>query len=339
METNKRYINLSLFRIIAAFAIIQFHIFYILYPNMVDGAYLLSKFLQGFMTLSGFLYSQRVIENKKEFYKKNFKKILIPAIACATFILLWDVGYILITKTFDFTLVFTSCKPSDGGLLIQLGNYYYIFYLLFCYLITPFLQFNNNLRKIIIISIISIEVIASFITNGFPVLITCYIVGYFIGKNRFDFYVNPKSGEGIETLIKWIFIGFLAYYFSRHPLIIATRNAFLDAHLSLMIFNVSSAIFGMSIFFIIIYILRGLNAYRSGKSFLISDGLTFYIYLLNQAFMIGATNVSNYADAMELKTLLVFLFTIFFATIIYVINAIFLKKCSLKNNEQKLLCK
>ena len=78
----KRFNNISLYRIIATLCILQFHIFYILYPRAIPYEMLLSKGVQGLTALSGFLYSQKLITDYKKFFKNNFVKLLIPAAIC-----------------------------------------------------------------------------------------------------------------------------------------------------------------------------------------------------------------------------------------------------------------
>ena len=53
----KRFNNLSIYRIVAALAVLVFHIFYIMIPRAIPYETLLSKFVQGLTALSGFLYS------------------------------------------------------------------------------------------------------------------------------------------------------------------------------------------------------------------------------------------------------------------------------------------
>ena len=317
---KKRYINLSIFRIIATLAIIQFHIFYIVYPFSIPKAYVLSKFLQGFMVLSGFLYSQKGITDIKGFYTKNLKKILIPALSCLLFMLIWDVGYILITKNYNFYDVFTGYTASSGNFLIQPGNYYFIAYLIGCYLVTPLLQKKGKIRNIFVASVIFVELLMIFLFRGVSILASCYFVGYFIGKHRFDEYVNHEKDFRPDRLLIWVFIAVLAYFGVQGLYEYFPGDSFFITHLHLFTHNFSSTVYGVGMFFIIIYLLRPLNKYDNCALLKFTDSSLIYVYLMNQAFMVGAMDTTIYADSLFVKTVIVYVLTIGSGLFIYLVN-------------------
>ena len=72
---KNKYWNLSLYRLLAIICAIQFHIFFILYSRDIPFETLLSAGVIGLTCLSGFLHSQKKIEDIKSFYLKRFWQI------------------------------------------------------------------------------------------------------------------------------------------------------------------------------------------------------------------------------------------------------------------------
>lgn len=316
---KNRLNNLSFYRLIATLCVLQFHIFFILYNRDIPYETLLSKGVQGLTALSGFLYSQKFIENSKKFYLNALKKLLIPALLCFVFIALWDLIYMFISKDWNYISLFFDYRVYNGGLLFQLGNYYYIAYIFICYLITPILQKNNKCSLLVALSVIFVEIIIGFFF-GPSIIVTTYIIGYYIGKKWFAHYVDNQIKYRPFILISWLlvlaislllFVIVNTYHFS---------NGYFLSHLESLTTNVLATIFGVSTFFFIAYLFRFLNKFKSSKFLGYTDKLCLIIYLMNQAFMCGAMNVTILVTSMWAKTLLVYIFTIVISCLLERIN-------------------
>ena len=314
---TKRFNNLSVYRIIAAICILQFHIFYILYNRLIPYETLLSKAVQGLMALSGFLYATRQIDDVKSFYKKRFIRILIPALICVVIMALWDLIYMFITKNYDYISLSFSKRALGGGLLFQPANYYFLAYILICYLITPLLKKNNLFKYGFLLLSIVLELLLAYFF-GISITGVCYIVGYLIGEKTFNRYTSneEKSLPDMFLYLGLTILLLVGFYFTHEYLQPHVKTL---VKLKKVLEIVISSAFGVTSFFFIILIFKWLNRYQI-VTMKFTDELTYYIYLFNQAFMIGAMNVSLYSNNMFIKYLLIYGFTISFAVIALLIN-------------------
>ena len=306
---KKRFNNLSIYRIVAAICILQFHIFYILFDRAIPYETLLSKAVQGLAVLSGFLYSQKVISDYKKFYLGSLKKILIPAAICFLFMAIWNLIYMFIFQNWDYISLFLGHRAFEGGLLFQPANYYFLLYIFICYLITPILQRNNKYTVIVIVGVILLELSLAFFFN-IGIIGTCYIAGYFIGKKVFNKYTDTSTKYSLIRLISLILgtAAFVSLY------VVITLYPFRSTYLLQCLFyltkNIIMSSFGVVTFFLLIYILRFANRFKENKLLIYTDRLSLIIYLFNQAYMVGAMNVTTWVNEMWAKILLVYVFVI-----------------------------
>ena len=308
-----RYLNLSLYRLIATFLVLQFHIIFILFIKDVGMNLILSKFLQGLTAMSGFLMARKTITSVKDFYISRSKKILVPLLMVTIFILLWNILYMLITKNYDFRATFIGYRTSSHSLLIEMGNFYYVLYILGCYLITPILEKKNWLSFVFIGLVFVLECASSLITN--PLFIaSSYIVGYYIGRFSFEKYVSGKLD--IKRVIFWLILVGSSLFWSLYVM----KNYGWRENIFYKIgINLLYSTFGVSSLFFFLSVLKILNREREYTFFRITDELTYFIFLFNQAFMCGAMDVSKYVVFYEQKVALVYTFVIVFSLLLYVI--------------------
>ena len=312
---KKRYNNLSLYRIVATILVLQFHIFFICYPIDTGNLIFLSKFLQGLTALSGFLFSQRLITDVKEFYLSRGKRILIPAIAVIGVVLLWNLLFMLITSTYDAKIIFTSGRAFNGSLLIQPGNYYFLAYILVCYLITPILQRKDFWSVLVVIIGFAIETIVGKWMEPLYI-VTCYAAGYYVGVFAFKHYVDKEyvKSDIIRFVVLAILLGvsiFLSIYLREHYIFKGINHIVKSFFLSL---------FGLTSVFLAMLLFKWMNRFEGFKVFEVTNPLSYYLFLFNQTFMVGATNVASYVNELWAKTLLVYLFVIVFSLAFYFIS-------------------
>ena len=304
----KRFNNISLYRIIATICILQFHIFYILYPRAIPYEMLLSKGVQGLTALSGFLYSQKLISDYKKFYKNNLVKLLIPAGICLLFMFSWNFIYMLITKNWDYMLFLTH-RAYIGRIITQADNYYYLAYIIVCYAITPLLQRCDKWSNVTVMSVILAEIAIAFF-NGTAMILVSYLAGYYIGKKCFKTFTDIEEKYSVPTLIIWIgvLLAALGLYIVGNE--VSFGEAYYLTRLQSTVKNISATTFGVATLFVFLISLKFLNKYNSPSLFKFTDRLSLIIYLLNQAFMTGAMSVTLYAKQMWLITILIYVLTI-----------------------------
>lgn len=270
----------------------------------------MSKFVQGLTALSGFLYASKEIKSVKKFYGNNILKLLMPAVFCMILIFGFDLFFGLITWNFDPTRLLLGTRAYTGVTRyhFQFGNFYYLGYILICYLITPLLMKNKVTRAIIIPLAIIAEMTFVFFT-GFVICITPYIIGYVVGRIAFENYVDKKKEYPFIGLIFWIFI-LLTGLFSYIILIGSKFGGGYFATRSLeFLRNLSASTFGTAFFFVFILIFRFINFDKKIKFFEFTDKWTYMLYLLNQVFMLGATSIVVVTDKLWLKFVLVYVCT------------------------------
>ena len=320
---NKRYYSFSLYRLIASILILQFHIFFICYANDITDTIYLSKFLLGLTALSGFIYSQKIITSVKSFYLDRLKRILIPAFIALIIMTVWNVLFMIIKHQPDFISTYVGYRAFNNGLLIEPGNFYYIPFILACYLLTPLLKMNKKwLSILIIVLVIAIETL--FIIKVEPTyIVTSYLIGYFVGKYFFSRYVNKYEVKDFIHLFVWaiIFVSFflISYYLLNGLIIIPNKFHYILRGFSLMMF-------GTSTLFIFLLASKFINKINKNSAFDFIDKVSYPFYLLNQTFMCGAMNVTTYVTDLWSKTILVYLFTVSFAILVYYLSKVVITK-------------
>lgn len=304
----KRFNNISIYRIIATICILQFHIFYILYPRAIPYEMLLSKGVQGLTALSGFLYSQKLITDYKKFYKNNLVKLLIPASLVALFIFSWDFIYMLISKNYDY-MIFLTHRAYIGRIITQLDNYYYLGYIIICYAITPLLQRCDKWSNITVVGVILVELLVAFF-NGAAMILVSYVAGYYIGKKLFKTFTNTEQKYSVPTLLIWSGLLFISLGFYVLLQTYSFGDIYYLIRLRSTINNIVSTTFGVTTLFLFLIAFKFTNKWNSPKIFKYTDKLSLIIYLMNQAFMTGAMSVTLYAKEMWLITILIYVFTL-----------------------------
>lgn len=315
---KKKFTNLSIYRLIATICVLQFHLFFILYNRAIPYEMLLSKGVQGLTCLSGFLYSQKVITDNKKFLLGNAKKIIFPALVVFALMALWNLVYMFVFQSWNYINLFIDHRAYNGSLLIQPGNYYYILYIMLCYLVTPILQRNDKWSVLVAIGAVVVEFAVGFFI-GSSIIACSYIVGYFLGKKLFGQLTNVEE----KFSWKWfsIFVLCTALVTGLYVLLINKPfggNYFLD-NLYNLCKNILLTSFGIGTFFVIAHAFRWVNKLPPSKFLSFTDKISLNVYLFNQAFMCGAMNMARLFDEMWLKYIFVYVFTIAFSILAYYI--------------------
>ena len=177
--------NLSCVCLIATLMIISCHI---LQGLDLEAAFWLNVGVQIFFVLSGYLYSKKEIKAVKLFYKKQYRKIIVPYIILITIIFatLKISKLPMIDNKFTLLGIFLGFQNWTGTSAI-VSHTWFISYILLCYLITPILKkikiFNNteNYFKTILGFIALALILQLFISYGVINIIASYILLYIMG--------------------------------------------------------------------------------------------------------------------------------------------------------------
>ncbi len=177
--------SISLIRMVAMSFIIICHIFQT-YDNEL--AWWFNVGVQIFLIISGYLYCSKDYskESPIKILKKQFKKILIPYYLWLPIVIL--LYYILCPQHLSLTGVvkyILCCGVLEGQ-----GHFWFIPYILFCYLITPYLYWVrssvkecNLIRTLVVyccIIVLFIVLSSAFKSYFSAAYVVCYILGYFL---------------------------------------------------------------------------------------------------------------------------------------------------------------
>ncbi len=177
-----RNYSISLIRAMATISIVLCHIFQ--YYG-IELAWWFNVGVEIFLVISGFLYGKKEINDPLNFIINNIKKILVPYII---WMIITIVIYVIFARgkvgLFDilYPLVYGDTLPG-------LSHLWFVPYILFCYILTPFLyQLKTRIKTkefYLVIGILAVTLLISYQHYEFP-RICCYIIGYFIGAKLND---------------------------------------------------------------------------------------------------------------------------------------------------------
>lgn len=286
---KKTYYSLSIFRLIGILSIMIGHGVWIILDKWMPFWGLTGDPREGFMVLSGLLYANKEINSTKSFYKKSLLKLFIPVLAATIFLLIGNITYMGINNNWDFISVWAGYTSSTGEKIYQFANWYFVFWTAVCYLALPALaQWNKKANQIIIwLGVILNVVIVCFIYPGLKLLFPCFVFGYFFGKKKWTQYFESKDNfKYFFNLIIWILI--VAFSLGMLTLSIYSPNIFLVDLINVL----ANTLFGVSSFFAIVLIAQLCVKNVKKCAFLLwTDKVCYYIYIYNQCWGVGGTDV------------------------------------------------
>lgn len=285
--------SISLIRMVAMSFIIICHIFQT-YGNEL--AWWFNVGVQIFLIISGYLYSKKDYskESPLNILKKQFKKILLP------YYLFLPIVIVLYSFLCPQYLSFTSIVKYIlcCGVLEGQGHFWFITYILFCYLITPYLYLIKSLTKdysliktlftycfVVILFIILTIAFHSYFNASY---IVCYFIGYFIG----DIFIRFKEKFNIIYYITLcfalLFCGLKIYLLYINPV---SLNGVM-----LSIFNLfklySHLLLGLAIFLTLLK----LPNIKYNKVLSFSDKYSYEIYIVHSLFIRSTFNLLYITD-------------------------------------------
>ena len=305
--------SISLIRMVAMSFIIICHIFQT-YGNEL--AWWFNVGVQIFLIISGYLYSKKDYskESPLNILKKQFKKILLP------YYLFLPIVIVLYSFLCPQYLSFTSIVKYIlcCGVIEGQGHFWFIPYILFCYLITPYLYWIKSLANdysltktlftycfVIIAFIILSYAFHSYFGASY---IVCYFIGYFIG----DVFIRFKEKFNIIYIITLCF----ALLFCGLKIYLLYVNSISLNGVVLSIFNrfksYSHLLLGLAIFLTLLK----LPNIKYNKVLSFSDKYSFEIFIVHCLFIRGSFHLLYITDYNILNTIIAIFCTII-ASVLY----------------------
>lgn len=276
-----RLLYISVIRFVSMVMIIACHICQY-YNN--EWAWWLNVGVQMFLIISGFLYGSKSIKEPISWLKRNFSKILLPYYV------------FLFTTIFLYTFF---CPESNSiksvvesifcvGTILGIENIWFVGYILFCYLLTPYLvmlteKWSDKKESTVLMRIalfFGVFYIVSDLIDFYfqPDKILCYFIGYFFAfliRNYGDKYYKRIFYISLPmAIISKIF--FVHLRGNGFPLV---GYIGLYSHILLGV----SLVFGLMLFF------KGLDVVLNKIKCLLdfSDKYSYCIYLAHQLFILS----------------------------------------------------
>ncbi len=276
--------------------------------------------VQIFLIVSGYLYAKKEVKSKKEFYSKQFQKIIIPYyIYISTIIII----YFLIKNNFiSIEIIFKSLLFIDE--IKGLEHLWFIRYILLCYLLIPVYQNiivgKNSIFKIIIL--LFVNELIGLITNNFfnGTWLNCFVVGMLL-----NIYYDYLKNEVINNLIMCVIIAFnIIEILLKYVMNINFTWIFQ------IIFNkycnICHLMLGVVLFLLLKDFYKKFFSKRKHNKLLdLSDKYSFYIYITHHIFILGNYSIYKYIDNLLISTIVVIVITIISSIILKTITELFFK--------------
>lgn len=337
MERDNKDYTVSFIRLLALVLLFACHIFEMAGYNFGRGHVLgvlgnyFAVCVQLFLVISGVLYGSRENlfkgSNRFHFVLKNFKKILFDYYVYL-FIFLIPIFYFFNNNQLNKDFFYKTLTLS--GMVWGIHHFWYIPYILFCYLITPFLfdlrEYirQKNLNKILIFLLVFLGIISlDIFFKAYHVYfnsawIACYVLAFFLNDFLNLFSKNKLKIIALFFLIVSSILNF--YKYEVRYLILPNSQGDLKTFCNYYI-DYSRSFFAISIF-IVIWCL-GKYYVKSDSSFVklildFSDKYSYDIYLVHMIFVKGFLTLVNKTHSLFLNIIMI--------VFVSIINAILLNK-------------
>ena len=237
--------------------------------------------LQTFLFISGYLYANKKVDDKKKFYKKELVKLLFPVLCLfITFVVL----HLCIHPDSINPINFWHNFIGDG---YPFNHLWFVWFLVVCYLLIPFFQKaldkSNPRHKIystILLVCCIIEAVAEVICS-FKLVVCIFVFGMWYGKTQAEGKLENKRLQKILCVFIMaiaLIIHLLVRYFA------FSTNVYLYS-LYGGIQQCMSGLIGTSFAILMLLSFEFLNKYKTPKILKFSDKYSYYIYLWHSMFM------------------------------------------------------
>ena len=276
-------------RLLSMFSIIACH--FCQYYNS-EWAWWLNVGVQIFFIISGFLYGNKSIDAPLLWLKKRFVKILTPYYI---FLTLAIIGYLIISpETLGLNNIISSYFVV--GKIKGISHLWFVSYILFCYIITPYLVFirdylsNKNTLFAIssILMIFGVYSIIEILINGHfrPGMVGCYILGYFTAV-----FVK-RTGDRTLNICFWIsliptIVTYIIYCYFHYVCGLVMKGVLVH------ITDYSHAFLGYTLTMFLMIVFKNMQGSRILEY---SDKYSYEIYLVHQLFILSPLTLLTYSQ-------------------------------------------
>lgn len=287
--------------------------------------------VQIFFCISGYLYGKKEICDELKFVLHSFKKILLSYYVYLFAILIIYAIFArdyLTFKSIIFALV-------GSGTLNGLGHLWFIPYILFCYLLTPFL-FHIGKRFItrptnqyvilctIVLLLMQITIFSYF--GYFKVAwIACYIVSYFISLRMQ--YVNQSMIPVMTRCFLCFSVILYSFhvYFNMNKIVINGMKTFFD-----LFYQYEHACFGITIFLCLYSFFSKIKGDFINKRFVLlefTDTYSYDIFITHYLYILSPFTLMKLTNSSFLNITVIIIVTLMSALLLHKIVTIVDEKC------------
>lgn len=284
--------------------------------------------VQVFLILSGYLYGSRKVcfdsVSRIQFILRNFKKILFKYYVYMLAVI-FPVYYLRSPNLFSLGKVFRAltCSGVVGG---GVHHLWYIPYILFCYLMTPFLYDLKNyllrekedLKKCffsLILIMFFIEAVGiSFQSYFVGAWINSYVLGFFLPD------IREKMGIRMQTILVFIMI-FISVglnwikLFVRYNLLPLFQSG-LKYELCKYYINYSRVFFALAIFCVLLLVGERMLVKDNYTLLNLSDRYSYDIFIVHMIYIKGVLSVLDMTKYYLLNVLLMLFLSVISAVIL-----------------------
>ena len=326
MKRQKNY-SISLLRLIAMLFIVLCHFFQ--YYD-VELAWWFNVGVQMFFCISGFLYANKKIDSAIDFIAGNLQKILIPYFC-----------FLIPTIAIYFSFARDSSTVSSAvsalltsGVIKGIGHLWFIPYILFCYLITPYLQaLAEKMRKtkwyvfclifflLTVCGVIFSKVFSSYFSFN---RIFCYLFGFFAAVFLQEYKQIIYKRLVWALTVTTILLNCLRIYCKY------------IGHFSFKGFSMfeeyAHALLGISM---VLFSLLVIKIEKKKPIFELSDKYSFYVYLVHQLFILSPFTLLTATPYMVLNWFLTIIMIVISAKLLELVSRIVTNYFSITMNRIK----
>ncbi len=280
-----------------------------------------------FLFISGFIYGHKDIKDKTEFYLKRAKRIFIPLYLFMAFLFIVYKFYLKENIEFKYYFIYLFNLQGILGGIKGAQHLWFLTALMFCYLVTPFL---NSIKKFI--KGIKEFFYTTALILAIPILITIFIsrklglyfsymslysLAYFLGTKKYK-----KISKKNMTIFSVITLFFLVIRVISKILIDST-----------IVYDGIIVIYEQSIFaiwiFTFISFIKTLK--KENKFILYLDKISFYIYITHIPFMTGPLRIMGFSNSFLVNSFITIIISYASAVILKAISEYLYKILKIKN--------
>ena len=321
-QTSKQDHAISYIRMIAMVMIVACH-FCQFYGNEL--AYWLNVGVQIFFAVSGFLYGAKDIDDPVSFIGKQFKKILVPYFS---FLLPVTLLYLVFARE-SFSVTSFVKAVFCVGTMEGLGHLWFIGYILFCYLITPYLFWLRKkaeglspfrMTLVYIALLLGVVILGTLLDSYFhPARICCYLIG---------FILSAYSKRFGKSALKWmsLLFGIPALAINAARIFIKYFRCPAKGTLAYKLFFASEPymhlLLGIALFLILYLLLKKAKPCALVR---FSDKYSFTIYIVHLLFIISPFRTMDLTPLWPLSWLLTVALIVLGGVLLHIVST-FLSK-------------